>query len=108
MLVVGGSVVAGAGLQLYVGAVDFNGEPAVAAVLGGVGGAKTDHVVGRGVLLDALKGRGKVVGIEESLASSIRRQGGHHFLGVEVGIEIVLQGCAVVTAGAAQTTGARV
>ena len=64
-----------------------------------------DDVVGRGVLLDAIKGGRKVVGIEEGLAAGVGGERGHHFLGVEVGVEIVLQRRAVEGAGAAQAAG---
>ena len=108
MFVVGGSVVAGPVFELHVGAIDFDGEPAVAAVASRVSRAEADDVVGGGVLLDALKGRGEIVRIEEGLAAGIGGESGHDFLGVEVGVEIVLQGRAVVAAGAAQAAGSGV
>ena len=57
VLVVGGGVVAGAVFELEVGAVDLDGELAVAAVASRVRGAEAEDVVGRGVMLDALEGR---------------------------------------------------
>ena len=52
-----------------------------------------------------MKGGREVVGIEEGLAPGIGGKRGHHFLSIEVGIEIVLQRRAVVAAGAAQAAG---
>ena len=75
---------------------------AVAAVLLRVGGAEADDIVGGSVLLDALKGRREVVRIKESFAASIAGKRGHHFLGIEIGVEVILQRSAVVCAGAAQ------
>ena len=105
MLEVGRRIIAGAVLEFYAGAIHLDSESAVAAVFRGVGRAKADDVIGRGVLLDALKGRREIVGIEEGFAPGIGGQRGHDFLGVEVGVEIVLQGRAIVAAASAQAAG---
>src|ERR1700722_5035063 len=108
MLIVRRRVVAGPVFELYVGTVELDGQPAIAAVAHSIGRAETEDVVGRRVLLYFLEGWREVVGIEEGLAARVGRKRGHYFLGVEVGIQIILQGRAVVAGGAAQTTGGRV
>jgi len=102
VFVVGGSVVAVAVFDAEAGAIDFYGESAVASVAARIGGAIAEDVVGGGVVLDAGEGGSEVVGVKEGLAAGVRRERGHDFLGVEVGVEVVLEGGAVVAVGSAE------
>src|SRR5580704_17931953 len=105
MFIVRGRVVAWPVFEFYVGTVEFDGQAAITAIAHGVGGTETEDVVGRSILLNARESGREVIGIEEGLATRVRRKRGHDFLGVEVGIEVILQGRAVVAGGAPQTAG---
>ncbi len=105
VLEVGGSVVAGAVFELDVGAIDFDGDAAVAAVAAQIGGVVAEDVVGRGVVLDAVEGGREIVGVKEGFAAGVGGERGHDFLGIEVGVEVVLKGGAVEGIRAAQVAG---
>ena len=75
VLEVGGSVVAGAVLQLGLGMVlHRDGEVAIGAVASGIGGAVADDVVGLAVALHLLEGWAEVVGVDEELATGVGGQ----------------------------------
>ena len=105
VLKVGGRIVAGPEFQLYVGPIYLDGQLAIASVARRIRAVEANGVVGRSVALHLRKGRSKIIGIEEGLATGVDAERGHDLLCGEVGVHIVCERAAVEGSCAAQAAG---
>ena len=83
-------VVSAAVFESHVRPVDLHGDAAIVAVHARIGAAIAEDVIGGCVGLDALVGLGEIVSVEEGVAAGVGGESGEGFLGLEIGIELLL------------------